>query len=61
MNVSGIDWVEGLKKLSLNSIEIRSPISATIVEEPPIGPVLELILFDSIHSPSESSDLGNFL
>ena len=56
LNVSGIDWVEGLKKLSLNSIEIRPPISVAIVEEPPIGSVLELVLQDSVHSPTESSD-----
>ena len=61
LNVSGIDWVEGLKKLSLNSIEIRSPISATIVEEPPIGSVLEPVLHDSVHSPIESSDSSYFL
>ena len=61
LNVSGIDWVEGLKKLSLNSFEIRSPISATIIEEHPIGLVLEPVLHDSVYSPSESSKSGYFL
>ena len=61
LNVSVLDWVEGLKKLSLNTIEIRSPISAVIVEEPPIGSVLEPVLQDSVHSPTKSSNSGYFL
>ena len=61
LSVSGIDWVEGLKKLSLNSIEFHPPISAAIVEEPPFGPVLEPVLPDSVSSPTESSDTRYFL
>ena len=61
LNVSVIDWVEGLKKLSLNSIELQPPISAAIIEKSPSGLVIEPTLPDSICSPTESSDSGYFL
>ena len=63
LNVAGLDWVDGLKKLTLNPIELRSPIFAAFVEEPPPGPILEPILQDLVSpcSPIESSDLGYFL
>ena len=41
LNVSVIDWVEGLKKLSLNSIELQPPISAAIIGNSPSGVVIK--------------------
>ena len=61
LSVFGIYWVEGLKKLSLNYIELRPPISAALVEKPPPGPVIEPVLLDSNSSPTTSSHSSYFL
>ena len=53
--------MEGLKKLSLNSIELWPPISAAIIENSPSGLVIEPALPESVCSPTESSDSGYFL
>ena len=53
--------MEGLNKLTLKPIELRSPNSTTLFEEPPPGLVLEPILIYSAHSHTKSTDSGYFL
>ena len=61
--------MDGLKKLSLNPLDNRSPISVARIEESPHvsyieasppGMVLEPVLHELVSpaSPTESSDLG---
>ena len=53
--------MEGLKKLSLNSIELHPPISTAIIENSPSSLVIKPTLPESVCSPTESSDSGYFL
>ena len=60
LNVSGLDWVEGLKNLSLSPQPnaLPSPISTAFVEEPPSETVLEPSFSKSSPISTESSDSG---
>ena len=62
LNVSGLDWVGGLKKLTL-PLELLSPISVACIEEPPSVSVLEPFLLEQFPPcfPPESTDSGYFL
>ena len=62
LNVLGLDWVGGLKNLTLssNTLELMSPISATCIEEPPSVSMLEPFLLEQFPPcfPPESTDSG---
>ena len=65
LNVSGLDWVGGLKNLTLSSnpLELLSPIYVACIEEPPFVSVLEPFLLEQFPPcfPPESTDSGYFL
>ena len=65
LNVLGLDWVDGIKNLTLSSqpLELPTPISVACIEEPPSNSVLELIVVEVSPpiSPPELTDSGYFL
>ena len=65
LNVSGLDWVEGLNNLTLSSqpLDFSSPKSTAILREPPQDSTLESNEVEVLSpcSPPKSTDSGYFI
>ena len=63
LNVSGFDWVDGIKNLTLSSqpLELSSPIPTACIEEPPSVSALEPFLLKQSHSCSPLNQMTQYI